>query len=204
MRPASSEVFFGALVWLRIAVFLAIVPAWLLTSHNACAQTQIHVGGEGEPVEANIQVDRYADLSNEDLDDPATWTDSDPRWHWDGKTWGRYYFRRHCVSCHGDDARGDGVMAPFLKQKPANLTLLWKRYGMPLPDGTIGRFIDGRAYVAAHGNRVMPIWGEVFAANEPGSAGEDRVRRRISRLMDYLNSIQDFSEKRQIAKGRTP
>lgn len=34
---------------------------------------------------------------------------------------GRLLFERHCVSCHGEQGRGDGVLAGRLGRPPANL-----------------------------------------------------------------------------------
>jgi mono/diheme cytochrome c family protein len=35
---------------------------------------------------------------------------------------GGQLFRVNCVICHGQEAKGDGVMANFFQHKPANLT----------------------------------------------------------------------------------
>ena len=70
---------------------------------------------------------------------------------------------------------------------PANLRLLSDRFGNPLPEDQVARFIDGRAEVKAHGPRDMPVWGERFYA-ETGS--EREVRAMIAELVAYLQSIQ--------------
>src|SRR5438477_4503744 len=75
---------------------------------------------------------------------------------------GRQYYLHYCAPCHGNDADGRGPMARVLKASPPDLRHLGNRYGMPLPTGTIARFIDGRQDVVAHGPRDMPVWGRRF------------------------------------------
>jgi mono/diheme cytochrome c family protein len=74
---------------------------------------------------------------------------------------GRFLYLQYCASCHGRYADGKGPVVPALSTPPANLRLLSERYGNPLPEDQIARFIDGRADVKAHGPRDMPVWGEV-------------------------------------------
>jgi mono/diheme cytochrome c family protein len=97
-------------------------------------------------------------------------------------------YLRYCVSCHGLTGEGDGPMARTLTTPPANLRLLSDRYGNPLPEDQIARFIDGRADVKAHGPRDMPVWGERFYLETQGS--EREVKHRIAKLVAYLQSIQ--------------
>ncbi|MBV8357584.1 MAG: hypothetical protein JO189_06555, partial [Deltaproteobacteria bacterium] len=52
-------------------------------------------------------------------------------------------FRRYCAQCHGMDGTGDGPVAPALKKKPANLTLLSKNNGGVFPEKEVRDFIDG-------------------------------------------------------------
>jgi hypothetical protein len=68
------------------------------------------------------------------------------------------------------------------------LRLVSDRYGNPLPEDQIARFIDGRADVKAHGPRDMPVWGERFYLETQGS--EREVKHRIAKLVAYLQSIQ--------------
>lgn len=58
---------------------------------------------------------------------------------------GRALYLRYCASCHGIKGDGYGPVAPALKTAPADLRLLSHRYGNPLPEDEIARFIDGRA-----------------------------------------------------------
>jgi mono/diheme cytochrome c family protein len=104
---------------------------------------------------------------------------------------GRQLYVRYCAACHGNDADGRGPVADDLKTSPPDLRYLGERYGMPLPLGTIARFIDGRQDVAAHGPREMPVWGrrfyEAWTAHE---AGEEDLQTQIREIVLYLNAIQ--------------
>jgi len=105
---------------------------------------------------------------------------------------GRQYYLHYCASCHGEGADGRGPMARVLKTSPPDLRHLGKRYGMPLPTGTIARFIDGRQYVAAHGPRDMPVWGrrfyDVWTARQ---SREGDLQVQIREIVEYLNAIQE-------------
>src|ERR1700736_5138040 len=66
---------------------------------------------------------------------------------------GRQIYLEYCASCHGLTGEGDGPVAPALSTPPANLRRLSERFGNPLPEDQVARFIDGRAEVKAHGPR---------------------------------------------------
>jgi mono/diheme cytochrome c family protein len=104
---------------------------------------------------------------------------------------GRQYYLHYCASCHGVDADGRGPMAHVLKTAPPDLRYLGERYGVPLPSGTIARFIDGRQYVAAHGPRDMPVWGrrfyDIWTAKQ---SREGDLEVQIREIVEYLNAIQ--------------
>ena len=109
-------------------------------------------------------------------------------------------FRRYCAQCHGMDATGDGPVAPALKKKPANLTLLAKNNGGVFPEKEVRDFIDGSKTSAAHGSRAMPIWGDAFrmrsasegAGKAMGSVGltQAQVDAKIEGLVNYVKSLQ--------------
>lgn len=109
---------------------------------------------------------------------------------------GRVLYVRFCSSCHGLNADGRGPVAGVLQTPPANLRLLGARYGNPLPAAKIADFIDGRAAVAAHGDRDMPVWGERFNdMTAEGSQRERAVKDRLAKIIGYLQSIQDQPSK---------
>jgi mono/diheme cytochrome c family protein len=100
-------------------------------------------------------------------------------------------YREFCAGCHGASGRGHGPVAPRLKQKVPDLTLLAKRRGGVFPAEEVHRIIDGRSMRRPHGSAEMPIWGWEFYAYE----GEDAARRRraaelIDQIVEYLRSIQ--------------
>lgn len=103
---------------------------------------------------------------------------------------GRITFRVYCHNCHGDEARGDGRLASLLKVKPADLTQLAHANHGSFPVDKVTRIIDGREEVVAHGDREMPVWGQIFM-DKSGSA--DDVRTRLAQLVQYLESIQEKS-----------
>jgi mono/diheme cytochrome c family protein len=100
---------------------------------------------------------------------------------------GRQIYLQRCASCHGLTGEGDGPVAPALNTPPANLRRLSERFGNPLPEDQIARFIDGRAEVKAHGPRDMPVWGARFYAE---THKERAVHALIAELVAYLQSIQ--------------
>jgi mono/diheme cytochrome c family protein len=113
-------------------------------------------------------------------------------------TSGKLQFRQYCAQCHGMSGVGNGPVAPALKKKPANLTLLSKNNGGVFPETEVRDFIDGTKTSAAHGSREMPIWGNAFRlrqASEGAGAGgagltEAQVNQKINVLVDYVKSIQ--------------
>jgi mono/diheme cytochrome c family protein len=103
---------------------------------------------------------------------------------------GRASYQRACASCHGDDARGWGPVAPALVSAPPDLTTLAVRFGGTFPRGHVIDVIVGRRNVAAHGTGEMPVWGERFGATGPGGVAAAHARRRLETLADYLESLQ--------------
>ena len=99
-----------------------------------------------------------------------------------------------CMACHGIDGRGDGPLAKTLKVPPADLTRIKRSNGGEFPSRRIAEIIDGRAIVATHGERDMPVWGDRYRVSIPGenpAMVERRVRAQIDALIGYLKSIQE-------------
>lgn len=112
-------------------------------------------------------------------------------------TSGKLQFRQYCAQCHGMDAIGDGPVAPALKKKPANLTLLSKNNGGVFPEQEVRDFISGTKTAESHGTREMPIWGYAFQFRQGASTGsgappltETQVNEKINILVDYVKSVQ--------------
>ena len=79
-----------------------------------------------------------------------------------GPDQGEVFYIQYCSSCHGKDGRGDGSVSPYLKLKTPDLSLLKKSHKGIYPLDDVMAAIDGRRSVRAHGDRQMPVWGEVF------------------------------------------
>jgi len=98
-----------------------------------------------------------------------------------------------CAVCHGDDARGGGVMTEVLTVAPADLTALGAGEAFPLL--RVVRQIDGRDPLLAHGGE-MPLFGMWFEGDGAdvalaGPGGQPvLVSRPIADLVAYLREIQ--------------
>ena len=93
---------------------------------------------------------------------------------------GAQLYAENCASCHGRNAEGDGPVATVIAVTVPNLRTLRERYGGSFPRDNVIAYVDGRSLPTAHGDRYMPVWGEVFA-DEGGS---------IEALTEYLAQIQ--------------
>ena len=108
---------------------------------------------------------------------------------------GRLEYQGYCAVCHGENGKGDGIMARYLLIKPADLTQLSKKSGGDFPFWRTYWTIDGRQEVKGHGSRAMPIWGNRFRLEEGAespAAWIDLARGRIWQLVVFLQSIQEF------------
>jgi mono/diheme cytochrome c family protein len=103
-------------------------------------------------------------------------------------TGARLYFN-NCAACHGDDGEGTGPVAASMRVTMPNLRSLAQRNGGVFPGDSITAYIDGRSPRAAHGDRQMPIWGDVFRGADQGTAKRS-VRRRIAAVVDYIWTLQ--------------
>ena len=99
---------------------------------------------------------------------------------------GKAMFKEYCAACHGTDGKGGGPAAPALKKAPADLTQLSAHNNGKFPDIRVSRYIEGLDAVEAHGNRDMPVWGDVFKSINSGNAST----LRVSNLTSYVKSIQ--------------
>jgi mono/diheme cytochrome c family protein len=114
---------------------------------------------------------------------------------------GEELFSRFCASCHGAEARGDGPVSRSLNVAVPDLTRISARYG-EFPAGLIRDVIDGRGIdKRAHGTREMPVWGYEFWVEEGADVNAQRaVRNAISKLVEYLQSVQDSDDDRRRAR----
>ncbi len=103
---------------------------------------------------------------------------------------GRADFERHCAVCHGINAAGNGPLASYLIRKPADLTILQKKAGGEFPGDLVSAAIDGRADVATHGPREMPVWGYRFRDTPDRNPEKGSADQRIRAITRYLESLQ--------------
>jgi len=101
---------------------------------------------------------------------------------------GAALYLERCASCHGTTATGDGPMSRTLKHVPPDLTTLSLRNNGAFPGARVHRIIEGRD-VDSHGNREMPVWGDVFKAQGDRSS-QEATKERIDAIVKYLESIQ--------------
>ncbi|HEY7511795.1 MAG TPA: cytochrome c [Vicinamibacteria bacterium] len=102
---------------------------------------------------------------------------------------GEDLFKTYCASCHGQTGKGDGVMAPHLRFRPADLTLIARRRAGRFDTDEVRKIVDGREPVASHGGTEMPVWGDAFKIPSERYS-EKTAQTRIRALVDYLKSIQ--------------
>jgi mono/diheme cytochrome c family protein len=108
---------------------------------------------------------------------------------------GRKLYLKYCGACHGPDAKGDGIVASFMRVKPADLTQIAARHGGEFPLAEVVKTIDGREMLHAHGEPAMPVWGQVLSEElgggpKPRVPVERRIQGRILSISEYLQSIQ--------------
>ena len=110
----------------------------------------------------------------------------------EGDADGAALFARYCASCHGRLGEGDGPVATAMASVP-NLRTLRTRSRGTFPRQAVIRYIDGRDPPAAHGTRMMPVWGENFSAEAEGNSelGEAISRERIAAITDFVESLQN-------------
>lgn len=106
-------------------------------------------------------------------------------------------FANSCASCHGSDAKGAGFLTRLFRGvDPGDLTQLAKNNDGQFPSERVFEVIDGRAEVAAHGDRQMPVWGDRYwetamSAYGPDEFNRQRARNRVLELVFYLQAIQE-------------
>lgn len=101
---------------------------------------------------------------------------------------GEQSYLAYCGSCHGEDATGNGLIAPYLKSAVPDLTQINARWQGEFPFDAMYDIVDGRD-VPGHGTRAMPVWGPAFLgmADEPD---KKVVKEKVIELVYYLKSIQ--------------
>ncbi|MBI3424452.1 MAG: c-type cytochrome [Acidobacteria bacterium] len=98
---------------------------------------------------------------------------------------GQKLFMKYCASCHGQDAKGHGPVAPSLKKQPADLTHIALEDGK-FPSYRVEQTIAGEQMTDVHGTREMPVWGSILRRK----GGEGLMKLEIYNLTRYLETIQ--------------
>jgi len=105
-----------------------------------------------------------------------------------GSIRGDNLYKAYCASCHGENAKGNGPMAAWLKVQPSDLTRIAARNGGKFPLERVDRIISGEEPLpSGHGSRAMPVWGPVFSQV---TRDQDLGKVRIDNLARYLRDIQ--------------
>jgi mono/diheme cytochrome c family protein len=105
---------------------------------------------------------------------------------------GAALFARHCASCHGPRGEGDGPVAGAMLIGVPNLRTLQTRSNGTFPRDAVMQYIDGRNLPAAHGDRLMPVWGVRFSESDgDDESGEAAARRRIAAIADFVEQLQN-------------
>ncbi|HEV3333467.1 MAG TPA: c-type cytochrome [Bryobacteraceae bacterium] len=100
---------------------------------------------------------------------------------------GKAMFHEYCAVCHGDEGKGNGPAADALKKAPADLTQVARKSGGAFPEIKVQRIITGEdEVVGAHGNRAMPIWGNIFRS----LGSKEGETLRVNALMKYVEGLQ--------------
>jgi mono/diheme cytochrome c family protein len=98
---------------------------------------------------------------------------------------GKKAYLNLCASCHGTTAKGDGPVAQYLTQRPADLTKLAAADAGGFSSERVYAVIDGRHDTRVHGTREMPVWG--FASGVSPAL----YRARTRAIVDYLATLQE-------------
>ena len=105
---------------------------------------------------------------------------------------GAMLFARYCASCHGRVGEGDGPVASALIASIPNLRTLSARSNGSFPRDAVMRYIDGRNSPLAHGDRLMPVWGDTFAKTAEDSESEESVARtHITAITEFVERLQN-------------
>jgi mono/diheme cytochrome c family protein len=104
---------------------------------------------------------------------------------------GQQMYVSYCGACHGAQGRGNGPAAKALKTPPPDLTALTKSNHGVFPEMHVYTIIRGDdAMPAAHGEKDMPVWGNLFMAQCGVNPSDAEVHQRIGNLTKYVESLQ--------------
>lgn len=105
---------------------------------------------------------------------------------------GKEDYLADCARCHGADGKGDtAAMRAVPGYRAVDLTQLSKRSDGKFPAQDVYDAIDGRKRFPAHYVGGMPTWGLKYQRDSFSPESEEKVKRRISALVDYIESLQE-------------
>lgn len=101
-------------------------------------------------------------------------------------------FKQYCASCHGVSGKGDGPVAPSLKNSPTDLTTLSTANGGSFPKKHVMDVVQGNKdydkKFRTHGPSDMPVWGNIILDDSDGRSSI--ASARIKNIVGYIESIQ--------------
>ncbi|SPJ28644.1 c-type cytochrome [Falsiruegeria mediterranea] len=104
---------------------------------------------------------------------------------------GEALYLKHCATCHGIEATGQGPMAGVLVIKPVDLTQL-EQDGI-FPVERVAKRIDGRDALISHGS-PMPVYGDFFEGRDVAiktHTGQPLMTSQpIVDLIAYMRTLQ--------------
>ena len=103
---------------------------------------------------------------------------------------GKAAYERYCASCHGVDGKGQGPAAASLKNPLPDLTQLAKNNNGEFPTMRVLHSVDGTLYLAGHGSREMPVWGEQLQAGAISGTTGARKREVLQFVVSYVGALQ--------------
>jgi mono/diheme cytochrome c family protein len=104
---------------------------------------------------------------------------------------GKELFFKYCASCHGVEGKGNGPVSRDLAVKVPDLTLLKSKNKGMYPTDRVMSSIDGSRIVRAHGDRKMPVWGEVFRReHEKDKYTELTSLLKAKLIAEYVATLQ--------------
>jgi len=96
------------------------------------------------------------------------------------------------------EGRGDGYLVENLRVRPTDLTRIAESNGGVFPADRVRASIDGREQIAGHGQREMPVWGDVLVWTEQDTAERQaQVKTKIGELVEFVRSIQVAAGKKE-------
>src|SRR5512138_3968366 len=99
---------------------------------------------------------------------------------------GASLYANNCAACHGELGEGDGPVASVMRVSMPNLRTLSMRNDGAFPADAVREYVDGRSIPQSHGDRYMPIWGDVFGWGATQEESEERAGARIDAIVEHL------------------